>query len=92
MSHGKDASTAFDESELAATSTPGYRPGQQKTLEELNALDAEDESLQKYKAALLGGSGAASGSGGKPGVSGAPWLCLSGRCHTRVAETDEQQG
>lgn len=31
-----------------------YRPPPEKSLEELLSADKEDESLQKYKAALLG--------------------------------------
>lgn len=34
--------------------TPGYKPPDQKKLEEMLALDPDDESLQKYKEALLG--------------------------------------
>lgn len=31
-----------------------YKPPAQKTLEEIHELDKEDESLRKYKEALLG--------------------------------------
>ena len=34
--------------------TPGYQPPAQKTLEEIQKLDADDESLKKYKEQLLG--------------------------------------
>lgn len=34
--------------------TPGYKPPDQKKLEEMLALDPDDESLRKYKEALLG--------------------------------------
>ncbi|XP_049416829.1 rho GDP-dissociation inhibitor 1 [Epinephelus fuscoguttatus] len=33
---------------------PNYRPPAQKSLDEIQKLDAEDESLRKYKEALLG--------------------------------------
>nr|XP_033500835.1 rho GDP-dissociation inhibitor 1 [Epinephelus lanceolatus] len=33
---------------------PNYRPPAQKSLDEIQQLDAEDESLRKYKEALLG--------------------------------------
>jgi len=32
--------------------TEGYKPGQKKTAEEYAALDAEDESLARWKASL----------------------------------------
>ena len=34
--------------------TPGYQPPAPKTMEEILKSDAEDESLRKYKEALLG--------------------------------------
>ncbi|XP_065826803.1 rho GDP-dissociation inhibitor 1-like [Oscarella lobularis] len=39
--------------------TPGYKPPAQKTLDEIQQLDADDESLVRYKQALLGGTGEA---------------------------------
>ena len=33
-------------------SPPGYKPGQKRTAEELAKLDAEDESLNRWKASL----------------------------------------
>ena len=39
-----------DEEEI----TPGYKAPKQATIEELQKLDAEDESLVKYKEQLLG--------------------------------------
>ena len=36
--------------------TPGYKPPAQKTLDEIQDLDADDESLVRYKQALLGAS------------------------------------
>lgn len=41
--------------------TPGYVPPAEKTLDEITKLDQDDESLVKYKQALLG---AASGDAG----------------------------
>ncbi|KAF9451617.1 E set domain-containing protein [Macrolepiota fuliginosa MF-IS2] len=52
------------ESELKPTTTPGYKPGGSKSPEELARLDAEDESLARWKASLgivPGASGPASG-------------------------------
>ena len=37
--------------------TPGYKAPAQKTLEEIQKLDADDESLIRYKQTLLGGLG-----------------------------------
>ena len=34
--------------------TPGYKPPAQATIAEIRSKDTEDESLQKYKQALLG--------------------------------------
>jgi len=36
--------------------TPGYKAPAQKTLDEIQKLDADDESLVKYKKMLLGGT------------------------------------
>lgn len=41
--------------------TPGYKAPAQKTLDEIQNLDADDESLVRYKQALLAGASAASG-------------------------------
>lgn len=38
-----------------------YKPPAQKTLEEIQKLDEDDESLRKYKEALLGKDCAAAG-------------------------------
>merc|ERR1712180_505564 len=38
-----------------------YKAPAKKTINELNELDAEDESLRKYKEALLGSGGAGGG-------------------------------
>lgn len=40
--------------EIAPDETPGYQPPAQKSVEEILKADAEDESLRKYKEALLG--------------------------------------
>lgn len=37
--------------------TPGYKPPAQKTLQEIQTLDADDESLVRYKQMLLAGAG-----------------------------------
>ena len=36
---------------------PNYKPPAPKSLDEIVSADAEDESLRKYKEALLGGAG-----------------------------------
>ena len=36
--------------------TPGYKPPAQKSLAEIQNLDADDESLVKYKQMLLAGA------------------------------------
>lgn len=41
--------------------TPGYKAPAQKSLDEIKNLDADDESLVKYKQTLLGGAAAAGG-------------------------------
>lgn len=38
-----------------------YKPPAQKTLQEIQDLDQDDESLRKYKETLLGSGGAAAG-------------------------------
>lgn len=65
MSHAAEPS-GFDESDLQASTTAGYRAPAQRTIAELQELDKDDEAMQKYKAALLGTSSA--GGGGKPTV------------------------
>jgi len=59
------APNEVDDQDLAPTTTEGYKPGQSKTLEELDALDKEDESLQRWKASLGLGAGAAAKRGDK---------------------------
>ncbi|GAA6055344.1 hypothetical protein JCM3770_005301 [Rhodotorula araucariae] len=49
--HAQEPSSVPD-ADLAPTETAGYRVGEQKTLEELAKLDAEDESLARWKASL----------------------------------------
>lgn len=43
-----------EEVELGIEETTNYNPPPQKTIEEIVNLDQEDESLRKYKEALLG--------------------------------------
>ncbi|KAG1149409.1 hypothetical protein G6F37_003174 [Rhizopus arrhizus] len=40
------------EDELAPTQTTGYKPGEKKSLQEYQNLDAQDESLKKWKESL----------------------------------------
>lgn len=64
-SHQQDASVGDDE--LRPTQTQGYKVGEKKTLEEYSQLDANDESLQRWKASLGIADGAGAG-GDKPKV------------------------
>jgi hypothetical protein len=41
-----------EEDELAPTQTAGYKVGEKKSLQEYETLDANDESLKKWKASL----------------------------------------
>lgn len=43
---------ADHDDDLVPTQTAGYTPGQKKTLDEYNQLDAQDESLKKWKESL----------------------------------------
>ncbi|KIL68160.1 hypothetical protein M378DRAFT_191167 [Amanita muscaria Koide BX008] len=45
-------STNEDHEDLQPTNTPGYKPSAAKTVEEYAKLDAEDESLARWKASL----------------------------------------
>ncbi|RUS15220.1 immunoglobulin E-set [Endogone sp. FLAS-F59071] len=50
-----------EDDEFAPSQTAGYKPGEKKSLQEYQTLDANDESLQKWKASLgLGQVAAAS--------------------------------
>ncbi|TNY23567.1 E set domain-containing protein [Rhodotorula diobovata] len=62
MSHAQEPSSV-PEDDLAPTQTAGYKVGQQKTIDELAQLDAEDESLARWKASLGIGAGAGAGAG-----------------------------
>lgn len=48
--------------------TPGYKAPAKKTLDEIQNLDADDESLVRYKQALLSGASQAGGDDGGPNV------------------------
>ncbi|KAG1090615.1 hypothetical protein G6F42_019648 [Rhizopus arrhizus] len=41
-----------EEDDLAPTQTTGYKPGEKKSLQEYQTLDAQDESLNKWKESL----------------------------------------
>ncbi|KAI0650591.1 rho GDP-dissociation inhibitor [Trametes meyenii] len=45
-------SAPHEEDDLAPTSTPGYKPSAAKSVDEYAKLDAEDESLARWKASL----------------------------------------
>jgi len=55
-------STNEDQEDLQPTTTPGYKPGVAKSADEYAQLDAEDESLARWKASL----GIVPGTGGPP--------------------------
>jgi len=52
MSEAEAAAAHNSDDELAPTTTSGYKPGEKKTLEELQKLDENDESLKKWKESL----------------------------------------
>ncbi|KAI0722829.1 rho GDP-dissociation inhibitor [Earliella scabrosa] len=57
-------SAQHEEDDFAPSATPGYKPGAAKSVDEYAKLDAEDESLARWKASLgilPGATGAASG-------------------------------
>ncbi|GBE79331.1 rho GDP-dissociation inhibitor [Sparassis latifolia] len=56
------AAEQHEEDDLAPTTTPGYKPTAAKSVDEYAKLDAEDESLARWKASL----------GIVPGASSAP--------------------
>ncbi|CAL1701469.1 unnamed protein product [Somion occarium] len=58
-----------DEDDFAPTTTPGYKIGAAKSVDEYAKLDAEDESLARWKASLGIVPGAASGPATGPQVS-----------------------
>jgi Rho GDP-dissociation inhibitor len=50
--------SSSNDQELLPEQTEGYKVGEKKDLDEYHKMDAEDESLQRYKASLgLGGAG-----------------------------------
>lgn len=66
MSHSQDPSVGVGDDELRPTQTQGYKVGEQKTVDELANLDANDESLNRWKASLGISAGAGSGDPSKP--------------------------
>ncbi|PWN90962.1 rho GDP-dissociation inhibitor [Acaromyces ingoldii] len=52
--------------ELRPTTTEGYKPGEKKSVAEYAQLDAEDESLARWKASLGIGADAGAGDPSKP--------------------------
>ncbi|BGP48629.1 rho GDP dissociation inhibitor [Rhodotorula kratochvilovae] len=66
--HAQEPSSVPD-ADLAPTETAGYKVGEQKSLAELAKLDAEDESLARWKASLgISADAAPSTSGTGPNV------------------------
>lgn len=47
--------------DVEAEEEEGYQPPKERTIDEMLKTDVEDESLQKYKEALLGSAAAGSG-------------------------------
>ena len=43
-----------NEDDLCVEGTPGYKPPEQKSVQQLLDIDQDDESLRKYKESLLG--------------------------------------
>ncbi|KAI6105704.1 immunoglobulin E-set [Pisolithus sp. B1] len=62
-------SSADDQDDLKPTFTPGYKPGAAKTAAEYAQLDAEDESLARWKASLGITPGATGGDTSGPKVT-----------------------
>ncbi|KDN52758.1 putative Rho GDP-dissociation inhibitor 1 [Tilletiaria anomala UBC 951] len=58
-------SQAINDDELRPTQTEGFKVGEKKTLDEYNQLDANDESLQRWKALLGIAPNAAAATGPK---------------------------
>ncbi|GAA5887963.1 hypothetical protein JCM6882_000817 [Rhodosporidiobolus microsporus] len=67
--HAQEPTNSVHDDDLAPTETEGYKVGAKKTLDEYSQLDAEDESLNKWKASLGLGAGGAAGSSEGPTVS-----------------------
>jgi len=59
-------SSADDQDDLQPSNTPGYKPGAAKTAEEYAQLDANDESLARWKASLGISPGATTGGASGP--------------------------
>lgn len=66
MSH-KPKADKIDDTELETSTTPGYNPGEKKSVDEYAKLDQHDESLNKWKASL-GITGDASAPADKPKI------------------------
>lgn len=54
MSEGDEAKTPEEFVENENEQESSYKPPPEKTIEEILQIDQEDESLRKYKEALLG--------------------------------------
>ncbi|KAF8248914.1 rho guanidine dissociation inhibitor [Wilcoxina mikolae CBS 423.85] len=59
--------TGHADDELKPSTTEGYKVGEKKSVAEYAKLDAEDESLARWKASLGIGAAATTGSIGEPG-------------------------
>ncbi|KAF9975907.1 hypothetical protein BGZ73_000254 [Actinomortierella ambigua] len=62
--HHQHSSNGHDDDDLNPTTTAGYKVGEKKTLEQYNQLDANDESLRRWKESL--GIANAAGGGNDP--------------------------
>ncbi|GAA5820649.1 hypothetical protein JCM11251_003094 [Rhodosporidiobolus azoricus] len=85
--HAQEPTNSVNEDDLAPTETAGYKVGAKKTLDEYSKLDAEDESLNKWKASLGLGAGGAVGKSDGPSVSPLT-LCLHSASRPSPIELD----
>ncbi|XP_031559033.1 rho GDP-dissociation inhibitor 1-like [Actinia tenebrosa] len=88
MSESEQSPSAIPDDE-EPEETPGYKPPAQKTLEEIQKLDAEDESLVRYKQALLAGAEAAGAEGGPNVIVQKLTLVVEGRPDIEVDLTGD---
>lgn len=72
MAHQQDDDIHPDDDDAAT----GYKPPAQKSVAEIISTDAEDESLRKYKEALLGSA-----------LAGATEVCTLKNNNTNLFET-----
>ncbi|KAF9166690.1 hypothetical protein DFQ27_009151 [Actinomortierella ambigua] len=64
--HQQQSSNGHDDDDLNPTTTAGYRVGEKKTMDQYNELDANDESLRRWKESLGIPAASAAGAGNDP--------------------------